>query len=353
MTSDRAHRTYGIDLLRGIACAAVLLFHYLSRGPRAGWMPGMLDPRLELVARYGYLGVHLFFMVSGYVIFMSAEGRSAREFVASRVARLYPALWVACTLTMLLVVFSGDQRFLVSWSDYAWNLTLVPQYVGARFVDGAYWSLAVELQFYLMVWLVLRTSSMARVELLLWAWLCIAMADALRPMYPAERWLIANWAPLFSLGAVTYLASSRGWTRQRAALAATAGALALWHSVKEAAHLAHEWNGDGPNPFVVALLLCVAAASFVLFGLGTLRVGRTAWATVPGKLTYPVYLVHQFAGYLAYGWLVSETHAPRTTVGIVIMLTVAVGWVIHRGIEQRFAPRLRRAIIGVGERKSA
>ncbi len=75
-------RTFGIDLLRGIACLSVLLFHYLSRGPRGGYMPGALWPMAESVARYGYLGVHLFFMVSGYVIFMSAVGRTPRAFVA-------------------------------------------------------------------------------------------------------------------------------------------------------------------------------------------------------------------------------------------------------------------------------
>ena len=153
--SGTTTRTYGIDLLRGVACVSVIAFHYLARGALAGWMPELPLPLLEPFARYGFLGVHLFFMVSGFVIFMSAIGRTPREFVASRVSRLYPALWFAAPVTMLLMLWHANPVLTVSWQDFFWNLTLMPQYVGAQFVDGAYWSLAVELQFYIFVWLVL------------------------------------------------------------------------------------------------------------------------------------------------------------------------------------------------------
>ena len=44
-----------IDFLRGIACMAVLVFHYFSRAPRAGWMQGVDYPAFEALARYGDL----------------------------------------------------------------------------------------------------------------------------------------------------------------------------------------------------------------------------------------------------------------------------------------------------------
>lgn len=48
-------------------------------------------PVLSEVTRYGYAGVNLFFVISGFVILMSVWGRTAPQFIASRVSRLYPA----------------------------------------------------------------------------------------------------------------------------------------------------------------------------------------------------------------------------------------------------------------------
>jgi peptidoglycan/LPS O-acetylase OafA/YrhL len=351
-SAARDGRTYGIDLLRGVACLSVLMFHYLSRGPRAGYMPGALWPLVEPVARYGYLGVHLFFMVSGYVIFMSAVGRAPRAFVASRVARLYPAFWVAAAITMTAIIVAQDDRFRVSWIDFLWNLTLVPQYVGAEFVDGAYWSLAVELQFYLVVWCVLRAGLMRRVELLLWLWLAVAAADAMRAMYPVERWLIANWAPLFVLGAATFLVTSHGWTRSRAALLASSLIVGVWHSRIETQRLTVIWGGAGPNPDTVSGVLIGATMVFVLIGIGAVRVNKTALATIPGRLTYPVYLVHQVAGYLIYTRLNRILQQPLLSLLLTIVAAVLVGAALNAWVETPLSPRLRRLVAGTDARES-
>jgi len=346
MKEETSVRAYSIDLLRGIACASVVLFHYLSRAPRAGWMIDVPLRGIEPVAQYGYLGVHLFFMVSGYVIFLSAVGRAPRLFVASRVARLYPALWISATITMLLIVARNDSRFLVDWTDYLWNLTLIPQYVGARYVDGAYWSLAVELQFYILVWIALRTGLIERVEWLLGAWLLLGVVDAIRPIYPAERWLIANWAGLFVTGATTFLISVRGWSNARAALLTSAVVTSLWHAVKEAGHLAQVWQGGGPNPRIAALIVLASAIVFVLCGTGRLTMRKSAVTTISGNLTYPVYLIHQFAGYVVYGILIERTGSPVISLICTIVVAVVTGASIHYLVERPLGPALRRIVSG-------
>src|SRR5688572_28370593 len=84
-------RMPALDLLRFLAAAAVMLYHYGFRGSAGAdrYLEFRFDA-LGPVCRYGYLGVPLFFMISGFVILMSAVGKSPREFVATRAARLYP-----------------------------------------------------------------------------------------------------------------------------------------------------------------------------------------------------------------------------------------------------------------------
>src|SRR3954466_2589137 len=96
-------RLAALDGLRLLAAFAVLSFHYTGiRTPFWGAPAHVVFPSLNQVTRYGYLGVELFFIISGFVILMTAYGRSIESFSASRVARLFPAYWTAILLTFLL-----------------------------------------------------------------------------------------------------------------------------------------------------------------------------------------------------------------------------------------------------------
>src|SRR5690606_21030767 len=131
-------------------------------------------------SRYGYLGVHLFFIISGFVIFLSVRRATPRQFLASRVSRLYPAFWVAVLLTWAVVQWHEVGAFRVSWADMLVNLTMVPHWFDVPYVDGVYWSLTVEVQFYILVWLALKLKLMGRGEWLLGGWLLGAFANLLR-----------------------------------------------------------------------------------------------------------------------------------------------------------------------------
>src|SRR5699024_10591942 len=101
---QRRGRLRAMDALRLLAALAVVLFHFTTRdhGRWGAQLPHEVFPALSHVVRYGYAGVHLFFTISGFVILMSVWGRSPRQFVASRISRLYPAFWVAVLATATL-----------------------------------------------------------------------------------------------------------------------------------------------------------------------------------------------------------------------------------------------------------
>lgn len=84
-------RYYEIDLLRFIAAITVVLYHFTFAGYHFGGLSPVQYPGLEEVFKYGFLGVQLFFIISGYVVLMSAQGKTLKQFFTSRVTRLYPA----------------------------------------------------------------------------------------------------------------------------------------------------------------------------------------------------------------------------------------------------------------------
>lgn len=337
-------RFHEIDLLRGLACLMVVAFHYLHRGALEGWSPAIQISAIEQTAQYGYLGVHLFFIISGFVIFLSAHDASVSTFTASRISRLYPAFWVAVPLTWAVVHAFDAQALAVSGQHMLVNLTMFPQWFKVPFVDGAYWSLAVELQFYILVGLAIHFGLLKRkAELLLAGWLLIALANAIRPMFPVEFWLAANWAPLFCAGASAYLIRTQGPNMARWAIFGAAYLLALHDALKKFIHSGASSMG-GIDPGIVAGLISIFFLIFALIALRKISLGEHAVISLAGRLTYPLYLVHEFMGYVFLTALDRAGVPLALNLALVFTGMGALAWLLNRTVETPLGPKLRRRV---------
>lgn len=139
-----------LDGLRGLAAICVLLFHYTSRFAEKF--------ETDLIIRhfnfmYGNYGVELFFVISGFVIFMSIEKiKTPFEFVYKRFIRLYPTFWICMLITYFFVFFLSPLEVLkVSFDDFIINFTMLPSLFNVKAVDGVYWTLKVEVSFYILI----------------------------------------------------------------------------------------------------------------------------------------------------------------------------------------------------------
>nr|WP_308129416.1 acyltransferase family protein [Actinoplanes polyasparticus] len=104
---------------------------------------------------YGFPGVETFFLISGFVILMSGWGRTVREFAASRAARLYPAFWASVVITTVVTAvlsITGGLPFSSQsdTGDVLINMTMLAEPLNTPLVDTVYWTLWVELRFYLL-----------------------------------------------------------------------------------------------------------------------------------------------------------------------------------------------------------
>ena len=110
-----------LDALRGIAVLSVILYHYTSR------YNDLYQHKSTYLLNFtlGRLGVQLFFIISGFVIFMTLERCSnIKQFIIKRMSRLYPAYIVSVTLTFTIVSFVGLKGREASISDAIFNLTI-------------------------------------------------------------------------------------------------------------------------------------------------------------------------------------------------------------------------------------
>ena len=123
-------------------------YHFTTRyQEQIGHVGGM---PVDLLA--GKYGVYLFFLISGFVIFMTLERtRTAADFVVSRFSRLFPAYWAAFLLTATVVYTVGLPLQQLPASQALLNLTMVQEILGAEHLDGSYWTLQIELFFYVQM----------------------------------------------------------------------------------------------------------------------------------------------------------------------------------------------------------
>ncbi|WP_371814256.1 acyltransferase family protein [Phycicoccus sp. HDW14] len=336
----------GLDALRFVAAFAVLAYHFTARDSSAwgeGRHPWEVWPDVFRVTRYGHLGVQLFFVISGFVILMSAWGRTPRAFVVSRATRLLPAYWVAVLATGFLLVVLWPVGDVAVW-EVVTNLTMVQSALGVAHVDGVYWTLFAELLFYVLVTLLLLVGlTRGRVLVLVLVWPPLAALA-----HTSGQDLLAtllNWytAPFFCLGMVLYLIHRWGPSLLHLLLLGYSCALAVGVTATRFPDGAPSVTGATPSLGVVLgtvsviPLLVWAAARFAPRG----RAWR--WLTVLGALTYPLYLLHEY-----WGWYVLHLVAPRldrwAALALAIAVCLALAWAVHRLVERPLAPRLRRAL---------
>jgi peptidoglycan/LPS O-acetylase OafA/YrhL len=142
--ATKTKRYLELDSLRGIAVLMVFLFHFV-----------MITEEYYDWFVWGTMGVDLFFIISGFVITMSIERvSSGREFIINRFARLYPTYWTAVTFTFgIICIVSYYKGEAVSLQQYWGNMTMFQFYLGIRDLDGPYWTMIIEMLFYIFIFI--------------------------------------------------------------------------------------------------------------------------------------------------------------------------------------------------------
>ena len=320
-----------LDLLRLVAVFGVVLYHFGFWGPGANGIPAI--PWLTPVAKYGFLGVPAFFVISGFVIAYSAEGRTAVGFAIARFSRIYPTFVFCMTLTFLAILMWGSPHFTASPAQWFANLFIAAPALGQPYMDAAYWSLVIEVVFYGWVAVLIAVGVFPRrIDIIILVWLGISFANELTIDAPlVEKLFASDDSGFFAVGLLIYeFYRGRRDPMLYGILALSIGT-AMFQAVHKLVRLAPHTHGVFDHWVVAAI--CLASIAVIFLATRIRHVPLPAGLVLAiGGVTYPLYLLHMQLGYVLL-----ERRAPADVVPWVVAIELAIfllAWIVWRYVER-------------------
>lgn len=332
------NRYAALDVLRVIAVLGVVAAHFTWSAnwvyDHLGKYPTEAFGAIAQVSAYGFLGVHLFFVISGAVISRSAVGRTARGFVIARFLRLMPALLIAVPLSAALVIVAGGADVPATLRSIVSNLVLLPSMANSGWLNPVFWTLVVEASFYGIVALVLLIWGSDRRVLWRFAWVWLGAIIVLSRVHNdvLDTILLADWAPFFIVGILIGTSSSRA---DRAA--ACVGMVAAGLLAVESTLATMDPDGRSVSVIVVLVTAIIVVVAASVWWSPMAQIQSRSWAFV-GTMTYSLYLFHVIPGRMISGWLLESNFGVVVSYFVGIAVAVLVSFVVTRYAE----PPIRR-----------
>ncbi|MGO1319164.1 MAG: acyltransferase family protein [Galactobacter sp.] len=347
-----------LDGLRLAAALLVVLYHYVGSAKSDWGVPNdEAWPLLHKLAALGNLGVPLFFIISGLVVFRSLEGRSTARFAGSRIGRIAPAFWLSVLIAGPLQLFFFDYKDL-DWGDIWMNLTLVGPPIfgeisgdGFSWVDTVYWTLWIEARFYIMLvvarWVLrsLKVDRPAGWTAICGAWVAFSAWTIHEHGVPELQswvsWLaFPTYAGLFAGGMLIHIIAKHGFTWARGGVLAAAVLQAAWATALDLPGRTESVTGVHVPAFVFATaVLAFFGMILAVVMTPTLIRIRWSWLTTAGALTFPVYLIHSILGRFVIESL--APWMPRELLLVLLLgMVLGVAWLINKFIEEPLGARL-------------
>jgi peptidoglycan/LPS O-acetylase OafA/YrhL len=323
-----------IDYARFLAAVAVLAFHYGYGGIVGGKLAyGLSADWLRALCKYGYLGVAFFFMISGYVIFYSAHSRDALSFMKLRFWRLYPAYIAGVVLTTFSILVLGGNEFSVTLKQFFWNLTMFQTYLGHEHVDGVYWTLLIEMKFYGAVFLLLLFRQGKRLSAVCIAWPFVMLCAEFTGYNHLP--LLGRYYTFFAAGALfAVIKEKRTWLRMTALLLSYILSIRF---LNVSAMNMPVFEDAVRSPWVVTSIVSCFFGCFLLFNSEKMAALRLPYSRMLGALSYPLYLVHAYIGYMlinALGQKVAIWQAYSVTIIVVTSLAYGICCLVEAPVNQ-------------------
>ncbi|MVT54790.1 acyltransferase family protein [Bradyrhizobium yuanmingense] len=349
-----------IDTLRGIAVLAVLVQHVfeviLEKHP-TGVYYGPLHDIFGYYMNFGRFGVVLFFFVSGFVIPFSFPDSATpvRDFTISRFFRLYPAYWTSIVVGLVSVQLLDSKSFPLG--QIAANVTMLQTFVNVPNLWVFYWTLAIELLFYVGCTILFAMGLLNRRFTAVTIVIAAALVGTTAALFIESRAVSSvmevglNLSAMF-LGKIirdTVIGGKLRWTHVTVCT--------LLYAVFAATLSDRRFGGVYQENFfysysIGSAYICAAVVfiGFAVFG------ERMAWRPMAfvGVISYSVYLMSPFAIVYVHRlvWFGDGPLGWSIFLVVILALSILVSWMTYTFIEkpsisfgQRFRSARRKPVV--------
>lgn len=327
-TAPQSSKIGSINVLRFIAAFAVLIYHYTFTFYHTD-VPYVDIPILRHLFQYGYLGVDLFFIISGFVISLSAEGRSAYAFVKSRIGRLYPVFWVSAIITSLFLIFGGHLIYSdMSWSRFLANMTMMPELFNADKLDGTYWTLFIEMIFYIIIFFILLFKKFKDIEPF------AIILSVLFLLTPVDIHSHMIWIPNFIAGIIFYKIYKQGLNNWRIFALINTFLASLIYAFQRIPFLSQGYNTDF-NALSIGLYIILFYIIFLLISLNKIKITNNKYINTIGLLTFPIYLLHHQIARILFTYADIKNIPLYISFPFMIIFIIILSYYVHKIFERR------------------
>lgn len=257
--------------------------------------------------RYGNFGVQLFFIISGFVIVLSLQDKTINEFVKNRFIRLFPLFWIVCTATYIITLIIPNARPRL-FAEYLSSMTMLgDQFNGfagfGGLIDASYWTLAIELIFYLGIAIFVFICSYKYIRYFLLSWLALSIFIIIFNFDDNfyTKLGLFHHASYFVFGGALALLTSK---QASGIFEKYLDWFLLLGSAVYSTYIIHIIYAPylSPNPMDAYIVTLINGLLFVLVGFAVTisnkiqnpRIIRLL--IILGGLTFPLYLLHQTIG---------------------------------------------------------
>lgn len=368
----------GIDAVRFLAAVLVMFFHY---GFWVGFKTttsahlisqGVVSyPELFEWTRFGWIGVQIFFVISGFVIAYSAEKATAYKFLVARVVRLFPAAIICATISLVAAILVNYASYPELFVAYIKSVTLWPQ---GPWLDDSYWTLAIELFFYALVFILISFDKFHLIARLaigiglisigsnIIALLHQSAGAALIPhiLFKIQDsrvadLLLLNHGMFFALGVFLWLQLMKSPAKQHifwCCIFTAAGCVQIAATVGSFA------AKGADMPFYVPLVIWLLALGIIVSSVVLNPVFAKApdWLRITlrrmGLMTYPLYLLHQNVGLALIGQLTKMGIHPYISLGVGIAFAFSASWAISVYLEPHVQKAMKSVLTNLADKSN-
>ncbi|NKJ35268.1 acyltransferase [Rhizobium sp. SG570] len=342
-------RLLPLDFVRIFAAYWVLFHHWSSTGGflkhmKLGYEVPQLPGIIHAFLLPGYLGVDIFFILSGVVIGRSAVDRSWKQFAKARFVRLFPAYFMATLIAILLAPLTVSDHPPLS---QLWlSLSGLQWFFGYPTIVGPAWTLFIEIRFYILIAVVIAVAgrcSAARLMAFAQIWLLILLFAPSLNIDWLNFLFLAEYGCYFALGMVVGLCRSRQDIAKNIPVIVL-GMIVSWVRMQARSSQAM------PDPAIAqlvsaAIISAVMAMAYFAVESKPATAGRMDKIVVTLALaTYPIYLLHEPIGMPLIAWLRWQGVGFTTSLLIAVVMLTALSVIFAKALEPFVGRKVRDAL---------